>query len=42
MNLCADILVMNHGAHLAEGSPASVARNPEVVAAYLGPGHAHA
>jgi len=42
MNLCADILVMNHGAYLAEGSPASVARNAEVVAAYLGPGHVHA
>jgi branched-chain amino acid transport system ATP-binding protein len=37
MNLCGDILVMNHGARLAEGAPASVARNPEVVAAYLGP-----
>ncbi|MGH8796994.1 MAG: ABC transporter ATP-binding protein [Caldimonas sp.] len=36
MNLCHDILVMNHGARLAEGEPASVARNPEVVAAYLG------
>ena len=36
MNLCADILVMNHGARLAEGAPASLVRNPEVVAAYLG------
>ena len=36
MDLCADILVMNYGARLAEGEPASVARNPEVVAAYLG------
>jgi branched-chain amino acid transport system ATP-binding protein len=42
MKLCADILVMNHGARLAEGAPASLVRNPEVVAAYLGPGHAHA
>jgi branched-chain amino acid transport system ATP-binding protein len=36
MDLCHDILVMNYGARLAEGEPASVARNPEVVAAYLG------
>ena len=42
MNLCADILVMNHGARLAEGAPAELARHPEVVAAYLGPAHAHA
>ena len=42
MRLCSDILVMNYGARLAEGGPASVARNPEVVAAYLGPEAAHA
>lgn len=42
MNLCHDILVMNHGARLAEGEPASVARNPEVIAAYLGAGAVHA
>ncbi len=42
MNLCADILVMNYGARLAEGEPASVARNPEVVAAYLGSEASHA
>jgi branched-chain amino acid transport system ATP-binding protein len=42
MKLCSDILVMNYGARLAEGEPASVARNAEVVAAYLGPESAHA
>ncbi|CAN5716005.1 hypothetical protein BH09PSE5_BH09PSE5_23960 [soil metagenome] len=36
MSACADILVINYGKRLAEGDPASVARNPEVVRAYLG------
>jgi branched-chain amino acid transport system ATP-binding protein len=36
MQLCADILVMHHGARLAEGEPAAIARDPAVVAAYLG------
>ena len=42
MNLCTEILVMHHGALLAEGSPQSVARNPDVVSAYLGTGAADA
>lgn len=42
MKLCSDILVMNYGARLAEGTPESVARNQEVIAAYLGPETAHA
>jgi branched-chain amino acid transport system ATP-binding protein len=42
MNLCAEILVMDHGSYLAEGTPESVSRNPEVVVAYLGAGDAHA
>ena len=42
MNLCADILVMNYGARLAEGEPAVVARDPDVIAAYLGPEARHA
>jgi branched-chain amino acid transport system ATP-binding protein len=42
MNLCHDILVMHHGARLAEGTPEAVARDPQVVAAYLGTEPAHA
>lgn len=34
--LCARIVVLHHGQKLAEGTPGAVARNPEVVAAYLG------
>jgi branched-chain amino acid transport system ATP-binding protein len=30
------ILVMDHGSKLAEGRPAEVCANPEVIAAYLG------
>lgn len=36
MRLCDDILVMHHGAWLAEGPPAEVSRDPAVVSAYLG------
>ena len=36
MNLCHEILVLNYGRRLAEGTPAMVSRDPEVVAAYLG------
>ena len=42
MRLCDDILVMHHGAWLAEGPPAEVSRNPDVIAAYLGTEGAHA
>ncbi|RZL88760.1 MAG: ABC transporter ATP-binding protein [Variovorax sp.] len=42
MSACADILVMNYGKRLAEGNPAEVARNPEVIRAYLGGEAAHA
>ena len=36
MDLCDEILVLHHGARLAEGPPAQVAHDAEVVAAYLG------
>ena len=42
MRLCDDILVMHHGAWLAEGAPAEVSRDPAVVAAYLGTEGVHA
>ena len=42
MRLCDDILVMHHGAWLAEGAPAEVSRDPTVVAAYLGTEGVHA
>jgi len=36
MSLSDRIVVLNSGGKLTEGLPAEVARNPEVVAAYLG------
>jgi branched-chain amino acid transport system ATP-binding protein len=36
MNLCARLHVLNYGKTIAEGSPAEVRSNPEVVSAYLG------
>ena len=36
MELADHIVVLNHGVKLAEGSPAEIRRDPEVVAAYLG------
>jgi branched-chain amino acid transport system ATP-binding protein len=42
MGVCADVLVINYGKRLAEGSPQVVARHPEVISAYLGPEAGHA
>jgi branched-chain amino acid transport system ATP-binding protein len=41
MSACDEILVVNHGKRLAEGRPAEVARDPEVIRAYLGGEVAH-
>ena len=36
MKLCNPVVVMNHGATLAEGTPEEVRSNQEVAQAYLG------
>jgi branched-chain amino acid transport system ATP-binding protein len=39
MSLCDEILVMHHGAWLAEGTPTDVAHDQAVISAYLGGGN---
>jgi branched-chain amino acid transport system ATP-binding protein len=36
MSIADRIMVMDHGEHLFEGTPAEVQAHPDVVAAYLG------
>ena len=40
MGLCGRVVVLDHGKKLAEGTPAEVAADPQVVTAYLGAGDA--
>jgi len=38
MKLCNRVVVLDHGARLAEGTPEEIGKNPAVIEAYLGKG----